>query len=455
MENLLIDILEITLPISAWIALLLLCAPILKRSYVSKWRYYMWLFVSIRLVLPFKLSVAEPVTMSIPREIPAVPHTIEQTSAVITLPQLLTLIWLAGMIIFLLYQAACYLSFSGAVRRWAKPVTDERILTAAQNAKEFTGVKRNFKIKLCKAISTPMVFGIIKPVLLLPYVEFTDAELSIVLRHELVHLKRRDIWYKLLVMAARAVHWFNPIVHIMARAADRDMEFACDAEVVKSQNAVYRRSYCEAIMRLVHNGRGRGTALSTCFFFSKKTVLERFKGILDEKIKRSGVLMFCVIAVSVTVSGGVITFATDSVAEVIEEDLQIIERPTPKPSYAEPAVIPTEEPKPEIADDAYTADDVYTAYTEDYSNYTEPDYDYYDDDTEDYGYADDSDFVDAEEQADEIAIGNERSSVYNQLGTPDSVSGDGSRETYTLPDGNTAILQYNGDVLDEGYIIVE
>ena len=451
MENLLIDILEITLPISAWIAMLLLCAPILKRSYVSKWRYYMWMFVSVRLVLPFKFSVAKPVTMPIPREIPAVNHTIEQTSAAITLPQLLTLIWLAGMIIFVLYQAACYLSFSGVVRRWAKPVKDERILTAAQSAKEITGVKQDFKIKLCKVISTPMVFGIIKPVLLLPYVEFTDAELSIVLRHELVHLKRHDIWYKLLIMVARAIHWFNPLVHIMARAADKDMELACDAEVVKSQNAVYRRSYCEAIMRLVHNGRGRGTALSTCFFLSKKTIMERFKGILDEKIKKNGILMFCVIAVSVAVSGGAITFAADSVAEVIEEDLRIIERSTPEPAAAEPTSVPTENYSDADSGSKYSAAD--------------NDYGYYADNSGNNGYSDgyygggydEPEYAGepTEETAGEIAIGDERSNVYDQLGKPNSVSGDGSRETYTLPDGNTAILQYNGDVLDEGYIVVE
>ena len=449
MENLLIDILEITLPISAWIAMLLLCAPILKRSYVSKWRYYMWMFVSVRLVLPFKFSVAKPVTMPIPREIPAVNHTIEQTSAAITLPQLLTLIWLAGMIIFVLYQAACYLSFSGVVRRWAKPVRDERILTAAQSAKDITGVKQDFKIKLCKVISTPMVFGIIKPVLLLPYVEFTDAELSIVLRHELVHLKRHDIWYKLLIMAARAIHWFNPLVHIMARAADKDMELACDAEVVKSQNAVYRRSYCEAIMRLVHNGRGRGTALSTCFFLSKKTIMERFKGILDEKIKKNGILMFCVIAVSVAVSGGVITFAADSVAEVIEEDLKIIERPTPAPATAEPTDAPTDAPADDSEDNGsvYTSPDTVYNYYEDNSDYSS----YYDD------YSDNSykEPEYGEELPDETTIDDEQGSIYDQLGEPDSVSGDGSREIYTLSDGSTAILQYDSGVLDEGYIVVE
>lgn len=447
-----IDIIEITLPISVWITLLLLCAPILKRSYVSKWRYYMWLFVAARLVLPFKISLAKPITMPIPQAIPTAAQTPVVSAAGIDVQKLVTFIWILGVIVFVLYQTAKYISFSGMVRRWAKNVTDERILKAVKAAKDFAGVTRDFNVKLCKAVTTPMVFGIVKPVLLLPCIDLTDAELTIVLRHELVHMKRRDIWYKLLVMAARAVHWFNPMVHIMASAANRDMEFACDAEVVRSQNADYRRGYCETIMRLVHNGRGRGTALSTCFFFSKKTVMERFKGILDEKIKRNGVVMFCVIAVSVAVSGGVITFATDSVAEVIEDDLGIVERPTPPPAAAPE---PTAEPQPIDVDDTYyvpesdgTDDEYYAPEsdgTDDYvyeDYYTVPEYAY---DVPDESATDNG--------VNDITIGDERGSVYDRLGEPESSAANGMKDTYSLDDGSTAVLQYEDGTLEHVYIV--
>lgn len=438
-----IDIIEITLPISVWITLLLLCAPILKRSYVSKWRYYMWLFVAARLVLPFKISIAKPITMPIPQAIPTAAQTPVVSAAGIDVQKLVTFIWILGVIVFVLYQTAKYISFSGMVRRWAKNVTDERILKAVKAAKDFAGVTRGFNVKFCKAVTTPMVFGIVKPVLLLPCIDLTDAELTIVLRHELVHMKRRDIWYKLLVMTARAVHWFNPMVHIMASAADRDMEFACDAEVVRSQNADYRRGYCETIMRLVHNGRGRGTALSTCFFFSKKTVMDRFKGILDEKIKRNGIVMFCVIAVSVAVSGGVITFATDSVAEVIEDDLGIVERPTPPPA---PTPEPTAEPQPVYEDDT---DDTYYEPESDgtddyvYEDYTVPEYEDYVPEEPEY----------TDNGVNDITIGDERGSVYDRLGEPESSAANGMKDTYSLDDGSTAVLQYEDGTLEHVYIV--
>ena len=58
-----------------------------------------------------------------------------------------------------------------------------------------------------------MMTGFVKPRILLPDADFTTDELRLILKHELVHYKRRDLWYKGLVLAANAIHWFNPAVY--------------------------------------------------------------------------------------------------------------------------------------------------------------------------------------------------------------------------------------------------
>lgn len=460
MENLFIDILEITLPISAWIALLLLCSPLLKRSYVAKWRYFMWLFVAARLVLPFRLR--SPITMKIPSEVSSEIYVMSNTAnteaSAPSLSQILTVLWIIGMAAFAIYQIISYISFKRLVKRWSKDISDNRILNAFESAKAVVGVKRRVNIRYCKAVTTPMIFGMINPVLLLPYVDFTDDELPIILRHELVHLRRHDIWYKLLLIAARTIHWFNPLSYLMVRAANKDMELACDAEVIKCESSAFRKHYCEAIMRLVHNGRGNKTALSTCFFFSKKTVMERFKNIVDEKIKRNGVIMFCVVAVSIAVSGGIISFATEQVAEIAEDNLQIIERPVETP-------IPTAE-SPTTTDNSNTYEERSNRQSVDtaedmpvYSNADVQQENTYTSIRQESMYIDDADQMPAEEADDEavpaIEQGADKDSVYEQLGEPDSVSGNGNKEIYTLSDGSTAVVQYDEGVLDAGYILVD
>lgn len=443
MGNLFVDIIEMTLPISVWIGLLLLCSPLLKRSYVAKWRYFMWLFVAVRLILPFRLH--SQITIEIPSEM-AQAGTMADIAfkSDISYTQILTAVWIAGIIIFASYQLISYVSFKRLTKRWSEEICDDQMRRAFEEAKSFAGVKRNIGFKRCKTVTTPMVFGVVKPVLLLPHMDFTGEELPIILRHELVHLRRHDIWYKLLLITARTIHWFNPFAYMMVKAANRDMELACDAEVVKSENKLFRQNYCEAIMKLVHNGRGRGTSLSTCFCFSKKAVMERFKNILDVKIKRSGIVMFCVVMLSIAVSGGAITFATEQVADKVEDDLQLIERPA--------APQKTDEPKQNnAAGETPQREAVYIPEQRDtdsaapsYSNEQPP--------AENTGAEPPSE---AEEPAEDIQKGDERGSVQEQLGEPDVVSGGGNKETYTLSDGTTAVAQYDGETLEAGYILVD
>lgn len=434
MVNLFIDIIELSIPVSVLIAVLLAFSPLLKRAYVAKWRYYMWLFVAVRLLLPFHLNFKSPITMEIPAA------TAQAASTGVSALQIAAISYLAGVMVFALYRVICYISFKRLTDRWQSEITDEVIYGEFRAAKEFARVKRNIAIKRCKAVSTPMIFGIIKPVLLMPDVEFTSEELSIVLRHELVHLKRHDILYKLLIMLACTVYWFNPMVYIMSKAANNDLELACDAEVVKAEDGDFRCRYCEAIMRLVHNKRGAGTALSTCFIFSKKTVMERFKYILDEKIKRSGVIMFCAVAFSFVISGGMVSFATERVAEEFEENLQILERETPVPKATEP---------PQSTDIPMASREIQPEDTYSYQPYTAQ---------EEYTVSERAPVYETRENtvssAAEVEKGADRETVYDRLGEPDAVSTDGSRETYNLSDGSTAVLQYDDGVLDSGYILV-
>ena len=78
MDTYFVDMLELALPMSAMIAILLMLSPLIKRSFIAKWRYYMWLFIALRLLIPVRLfTVKDPVVMEIPMSISGVPVTTE------------------------------------------------------------------------------------------------------------------------------------------------------------------------------------------------------------------------------------------------------------------------------------------------------------------------------------------------------------------------------------------
>lgn len=447
MSTYFVDVLETAIPISLLICLLLIISPLIKRSFVAKWRYFMWLFVAVRLIIPFHISAFKnPITMELPQQISGMPVMTEavKTAAAapsMSLQSILMLIWLAGMVVFTLYQIVNYNTFRKSVKRWSKPVTDENTIRIFNEIKSSLNESRSLDFRICKSVSTPMVFGIIKPKLLLPDYDYTERELAVILRHEMVHFKRNDIWYKLILVIANGINWFNPLVYVMVNAANKDIELACDAEVVKEHDMAYRRSYCEAILTVVHNKKCASRPLSTCFIISRKVIQERFKDILDLKKKRKGVGLFIIVALSVIISGGAVTFATEKAADVAEETLNIIERPTPRPRATEaPAV--TDEPVTEQPRQSYSSD----AYSE------QPVYD------NSYNYSEYDTVPEPETVADtteETTETNTTEIINDQIGELESVSTDGSKETYSLSDGSTAIVHYDGDEIDKGYILVD
>ena len=85
--------------------------------------------------------------------------------------------------------------------------------------------------------------GLLRPRLLLPHEGYDLQDLRYILRHELCHLKRRDMLLKLVLLAANAMHWFNPVVYLMLRQADEDIELACDSAATDGLELPERAAY--------------------------------------------------------------------------------------------------------------------------------------------------------------------------------------------------------------------
>lgn len=77
-----------------------------------------------------------------------------------------------------------------------------------------------------------------------------------VLSHELTHVRRRDLWYKFLLLLVNAAHWFNPLVWWMCRQAGRNLEYCCDDAVVAGRDAAFRYDYGQILLRYAAHGAG-------------------------------------------------------------------------------------------------------------------------------------------------------------------------------------------------------
>ena len=289
MTHFLTTLAEITLTMSAVIALLLLLGPLLSRRYVARWRYWAWLAVAVRLLIPFNAALPQaPVQIQAPPDrvvytytppalspAAAAPggqtHFSPQTAAPeaeaeapapqarqLTLSALLPWLWLAGAAAVLGFHLAGHLRFRRYLRRWAAPVEDPRARALLDGLRAELGVPGPVELLSCPGLGGPMLTGVFRPKVLLPQGHYGEEALYFIFRHELTHRKRRDLAYKALLLLAAAVHWFNPLVWLMLRAAEGDLERACDDGVVAALPPEARARYGQVILSAARSEAAKG-----------------------------------------------------------------------------------------------------------------------------------------------------------------------------------------------------
>ena len=321
MEALFLRVVWISLTCSAVLVPLLVGKGWLRHHVRAKALYVVWLILALRLVIPVDLSPPEPAvtvevpsyhvvlpirtpTSNLPTVLPTEETPIETgqpvpeaTVMALTFPvnALLSTLWLFGVLAAALVQGGGYLLARRRLLKDARPDLEAEA-QAGQTAASL-GLKRAVPVRRSGQVRTPMVLGLIRPVLLLPEGQEVD---EVVLCHELTHLKRLDLAYKALLVAACWLHWFNPLVWWMSRAASENLELCCDDDVAAGRDAAFRRKYGELLLSTAEEKPG--PTLSSRFGGSKQAMKDRLTNLFVKK-KRGRLLACAAVAVLILVGG--------------------------------------------------------------------------------------------------------------------------------------------------------
>lgn len=318
MRDFLTALLECSVTMSILALAYIALTPLLARRYSAKWLYYAWLAIVVGLIVPFRIHpitalvqvnpvppAAQAAGNAVLPSSAAVGSSIAPAAAVQTFPWVgfLFCLWLAGAAVFLVFHLVNHLRFLRMLKRWGEPADDPLFFEALRAAKERLGITAQINLRVCPSVSSPMTTGFVRPVILLPRDDFSSEELSYIFLHELVHWKRKDLWYKSLVVLATAIHWFNPVVYLAARAISSQCEISCDAEVVRGAGPEERRRYSEAILGAIGNRSRVQTVFSTNFSGGKKSMKKRISSILDTKAKKAGLMILCAVLIGTAATG--------------------------------------------------------------------------------------------------------------------------------------------------------
>ncbi len=271
---------------ASWLILAVVLLRFLLKKASKRVMGVLWGFVAIRLIFPFSLESvfslvpsAEPIPQDIAMaETPAIqsgfpifnqivnpilseslsPSAGDSVNPMQVVISVASVIWILGVFAMLLYALVSYIRIHRKVR-------------------ESVPLENN--IWICDHISTPFILGMIRPRIYLPS-SMNEADMAFVVSHEKAHLKRKDHIWKPLGFLLLSVYWFNPILWAAYILLCRDIELACDEQVIRQLGAEMKKPYSDA---LINCSAPRRMVAACPLAFGETGVKERVKGVLHYK----------------------------------------------------------------------------------------------------------------------------------------------------------------------------
>lgn len=348
-EKLLNNLMQIGLTVSLAALVPLILRRLMKKRYPARMVCVVWAILALRLLIPVQLTLPQAPVQVMPRtsyvvqsdqtafrqaglpvaQNPArwVTGTQAQTLSAadtgtvktVDITDILLTLWLAGVISCILWQGIGYYRLIRSLKGKSRSVERADLHTILQEQCADLVIDREIPLRVSAAADCPMLAGFIHPTLYLPDERISRTDAAFIFRHELTHYKHGDLWLKLLLLAARCLHWFNPLVHLIARFAQEDIEAACDDAVVRGHDGAYRRAYGETILRSAIAQAQKRKALVSCFGDDKKTLMRRFEGLFNKSVKKRGVALVVMIALLVGSLGCVVAVGDRSTPQTTEE----------------------------------------------------------------------------------------------------------------------------------------
>ena len=313
------------------ILVLLLCGPLLRGRVSRRWQYYVWLVAIFRLLLPlspqaspigalFREPEAPPAVQAagpyaaetvparaetapkpLPPAQPSVPPP-DQAFDGIPPAEALALAWLGGALVLMVWRVSAYLHFLRCLRAGRREVSAPALLDLLARTGEELKVRRPVELWENPLAASPMLLGLIRPRIVLPSAAVSETDFRCTALHELTHYRRCDLLYKWLVQLTVCLHWWNPLVWVMAREIDRACELACDEAVLRRLKPEERLSYGDALLRALESGGGyRAARGSVSLGESAELLKERLSAIMNfKKPSRWTALLALVLAAALT-----------------------------------------------------------------------------------------------------------------------------------------------------------
>lgn len=242
----------------------------------------------------------------------------------------------------------------GRLVRSARPVTEETVLETLRRCREQLGLRQPVTLRASAAVFSPLVTGLVRPVILLPETALEPQALRCLLLHELNHVRRRDLWVRLCSMAALVIHWYNPLFHMLDRTVREVGEERCDEDVAQLLDRRERLRYGRILLQMAAGSPGQAGPWALCLT-SREALERRLNQMLHTApikgrrrllaLLAAAAVLACGTAAALSVNAPLVTTPPEGPASV-QSAPQPERQDTPDATTSQKTEQPQEEPLP-------------------------------------------------------------------------------------------------------------
>ena len=279
------------------------------KKFSEKFNYYIWLPLMVVMIIPLEIRIT--------RKIPAIlqdkvnttkilnPEIIKSTVYEKNITDYIAMIYISIVVLIIAFELTNYFILRRKVIKESIIINDEMVNDIYNKVKRELNIRSNSPLMANKKLSTPMNIGMFSQNIILPTTQYTSKELELILKHELIHQKRYDFLYKLLMSIVCAVNWINPLVYLMVKDIKYYCESSCDEEVINKSSKDEIKTYSLVITKTARNN-AYGINRNLSFSLNEKDLTtRRVKTMFDEKKKFKGNIALFIASFLIILSFGI------------------------------------------------------------------------------------------------------------------------------------------------------
>lgn len=238
------------------IAILLLGFIINRTNVTSRTHFSFFSFIIImiiiRLFLPFELPLQNNV--NIKKIWPDIYLAIYNCKIIlagkeISLLFMLMIISITGSILFMGRFFLSYIMIIRTIEKY-KTVNDDTLKRLMLQISSEQNRNIQFGLLSSPEITTPFLFGVRKPVIVLPEIVLSEEEWYYILSHEIAHYCHKDLWVRLVCEGLQVIYWWNPFVYLLRKQIIRFQELHIDAVVTRNLSEIQKLDYLQCLIKL-------------------------------------------------------------------------------------------------------------------------------------------------------------------------------------------------------------